>query len=171
MQLNQVLNQFDRKHLIHLKGFGTPLLIMAALAMVVLPMPPMLLDILFSFNIALALVVLLRGNMFLVLFGLLPQKFSMQPLGSLLFPRTCVFCSFSISAGFLALYRKCVYLRCIFHLRACIFSWSFHFVRIGWYLRVFLCELPHSLLSRCYGWLSRVAILPFWLICVHVVLL
>lgn len=59
MQLNQVFNQFDRKHLIHLKGFGTPLLIMAALAMVVLPMPPILLDILFSFNIALALVVLL----------------------------------------------------------------------------------------------------------------
>jgi flagellar biosynthesis protein FlhA len=59
MQLNQVLNQFDRKHLIHLKGLGTPVLIMAALAMVVLPMPPLLLDMLFSFNIALALVVLL----------------------------------------------------------------------------------------------------------------
>ena len=59
MQLPQFLNRFDRRHLVHAKGLGTPLLIMAALAMVVLPMPPLLLDILFSFNIALALVVLL----------------------------------------------------------------------------------------------------------------
>ncbi|MCL1036511.1 flagellar biosynthesis protein FlhA [Shewanella corallii] len=43
----------------HLKGIGTPALVLAALAMVVLPMPAFLLDILFSFNIALALVVLL----------------------------------------------------------------------------------------------------------------
>ncbi len=59
MQLPSVLSKFDRSHLQHAKGFATPLLIMAALAMVVLPMPPILLDILFSFNIALALVVLL----------------------------------------------------------------------------------------------------------------
>lgn len=59
MQLPLFLNRFDRRHLVHAKGLGTPLLIMAALAMVVLPMPPLLLDILFSFNIALALVVLL----------------------------------------------------------------------------------------------------------------
>ncbi|MCF1439491.1 MAG: FHIPEP family type III secretion protein, partial [Shewanella sp.] len=43
----------------HLKGIGTPALVLAALAMVVLPMPAFLLDILFSFNISLALVVLL----------------------------------------------------------------------------------------------------------------
>ncbi|GGZ00676.1 flagellar biosynthesis protein FlhA [Shewanella fodinae] len=42
-----------------LKGIGTPLLVLATLAMIVLPMPAFLLDILFSFNIALALVVLL----------------------------------------------------------------------------------------------------------------
>lgn len=38
---------------------GTPLLVLSALAMVVLPIPPLLLDVLFSFNISLALVVLL----------------------------------------------------------------------------------------------------------------
>lgn len=59
MQLPKALQGFDRSQLVHLKGFATPLLIMAALAMVVLPMPPVLLDMLFSFNIALALVVLL----------------------------------------------------------------------------------------------------------------
>ncbi len=59
MQLANVLMRFDRSQLQHLKGTGTPLLILAALAMIVLPLPPLLLDILFSFNIALALVVLL----------------------------------------------------------------------------------------------------------------
>lgn len=41
------------------RGIGTPLLVMASLGMVVLPMPAFLLDILFTFNIALALIVLL----------------------------------------------------------------------------------------------------------------
>jgi flagellar biosynthesis protein FlhA len=41
------------------KGLGTPLLVMATLGMVVLPMPAFLLDILFTFNIALSLLVLL----------------------------------------------------------------------------------------------------------------
>ena len=41
------------------KGVGTPLLVLASLGMVVLPMPAFLLDILFTFNITLALVVLL----------------------------------------------------------------------------------------------------------------
>ncbi|EKE75406.1 flagellar biosynthesis protein FlhA [Gallaecimonas xiamenensis] len=41
------------------KGLGAPLLVLATLAMVVLPMPPLLLDVLFSFNISLSLVVLL----------------------------------------------------------------------------------------------------------------
>ncbi|MDX1268336.1 MAG: FHIPEP family type III secretion protein, partial [Oceanisphaera sp.] len=41
------------------KGLGTPLLVLAALGMVVLPVPALLLDILFSFNISLALVILL----------------------------------------------------------------------------------------------------------------
>ncbi|MEH8015895.1 flagellar biosynthesis protein FlhA [Rheinheimera muenzenbergensis] len=59
MQLASYLTKFDRSKLAHVKGLGTPILILAALAMVVLPLPPTLLDILFSFNIALALVVLL----------------------------------------------------------------------------------------------------------------
>ncbi len=59
MQLASYFTKFDRSKLEHIKGMGTPLLILAALAMVVLPLPPFLLDILFSFNIALALVVLL----------------------------------------------------------------------------------------------------------------
>ncbi|MBP8221775.1 MAG: FHIPEP family type III secretion protein, partial [Aeromonadaceae bacterium] len=41
------------------RGLGTPLLVLACLGMVVLPMPAFLLDILFTFNIALSLVVLL----------------------------------------------------------------------------------------------------------------
>ncbi|WP_417357657.1 flagellar biosynthesis protein FlhA [Gallaecimonas pentaromativorans] len=41
------------------KGIGAPLMVLATLAMVVLPMPPLLLDMLFSFNISLSLVVLL----------------------------------------------------------------------------------------------------------------
>ncbi|GHG69549.1 flagellar biosynthesis protein FlhA [Alishewanella longhuensis] len=59
MQLPQFFSKFDKSHLQHLKGIGTPLLIVAALAMIVLPLPPLMLDVLFSFNIALALVVLL----------------------------------------------------------------------------------------------------------------
>lgn len=59
MQLAQYLTKFDKRHLQHLKGIGTPILILAALAMIVLPLPPLMLDILFSFNISLALVVLL----------------------------------------------------------------------------------------------------------------
>ncbi len=59
MQLVSYLNQLDKNKLRHLSGLGTPLLVMAALGMVVLPMAPWLLDILFSFNIALSLVVLL----------------------------------------------------------------------------------------------------------------
>ncbi|MBL6734767.1 MAG: flagellar biosynthesis protein FlhA [Shewanellaceae bacterium] len=42
-----------------LQGLGAPLLLIAILAMVVLPIPPFILDVLFSFNIAIALVVLL----------------------------------------------------------------------------------------------------------------
>ncbi|MCE2595543.1 flagellar biosynthesis protein FlhA [Motilimonas cestriensis] len=42
-----------------LKGVGAPVMVLATLGMVILPMPAFLLDILFSFNIALALIVLL----------------------------------------------------------------------------------------------------------------
>ena len=40
-------------------AIGAPLLVLATLAMVVLPVPPMLLDLMFSFNIAISLVILL----------------------------------------------------------------------------------------------------------------
>lgn len=46
------------RHLLN-RGMGTPLLVLASLGMVVLPMPTFLLDVLFTFNIALSLVVLL----------------------------------------------------------------------------------------------------------------
>lgn len=59
MQLSQIFGRFDRRKFADVRGLGTPLLILAALAMVILPMPPLLLDILFSFNIAVAIVVLL----------------------------------------------------------------------------------------------------------------
>ncbi len=42
-------------------GLGVPLLLIALLAMVVLPLPPLMLDMLFTFNIALALVVILMA--------------------------------------------------------------------------------------------------------------
>lgn len=42
-----------------IKGFGAPVIVLSILAMIVLPMPPFLLDLFFSFNIALSMVVLL----------------------------------------------------------------------------------------------------------------
>ncbi|MDO2947268.1 flagellar biosynthesis protein FlhA [Aeromonas simiae] len=59
MEMTQVLTRLKGYRGMVSKGLGTPLLVLAALGMVVLPMPAMLLDILFSFNIALAMVVLL----------------------------------------------------------------------------------------------------------------
>ncbi|MGS0730134.1 FHIPEP family type III secretion protein, partial [Shewanella sp. 0m-11] len=59
MELKASLGQLKQIKPAHLKGIGTPLLVLAALAMIILPMPAFLLDILFTFNIALALVVLL----------------------------------------------------------------------------------------------------------------
>lgn len=74
MQLNAYFNQFDKKKLSHLSGVGTPLLVMAALGMVILPMPAWLLDVLFSFNIALSLVVLL-----ITVYTLKPLEFGSFP--------------------------------------------------------------------------------------------
>jgi flagellar biosynthesis protein FlhA len=47
---------FERRNLI---GLGTPALIVMVLAMMVLPLPPFLLDVLFTFNIAVSILVLL----------------------------------------------------------------------------------------------------------------
>ncbi|MFT6772182.1 MAG: flagellar biosynthesis protein FlhA, partial [Congregibacter sp.] len=44
-----------------LSGIGTPMVMMLLLAMIVLPLPPIMLDILFTFNIALAIIVLLAA--------------------------------------------------------------------------------------------------------------
>ncbi|WP_333607822.1 flagellar biosynthesis protein FlhA [Arsukibacterium sp.] len=74
MQLAQYFTKFDKSKLQFLKGVGTPLLILAALAMIVLPLPPILLDTLFSFNIALALVVLL-----VTVYTLRPLDFGIFP--------------------------------------------------------------------------------------------
>lgn len=43
-------------------GMGIPIFVLAMLAMTILPLPPFLLDILFTFNITLALMVLLAGT-------------------------------------------------------------------------------------------------------------
>ncbi|WP_299791293.1 flagellar biosynthesis protein FlhA [uncultured Shewanella sp.] len=59
MDVKASLGQLKQIKPANFKGLGTPLLVLAALAMIVLPIPAFLLDILFSFNIALALVVLL----------------------------------------------------------------------------------------------------------------
>jgi len=56
MELTANNNQFSK---ISLVGVGTPVLLVMILAMMTLPMPPFLLDILFSFNITLALIVIL----------------------------------------------------------------------------------------------------------------
>lgn len=41
------------------RGLGTPLLVIALLAMMVVPLPPLALDMLFTFNIVLSLSILL----------------------------------------------------------------------------------------------------------------
>lgn len=59
MDVKATLGQVKQMKLSSFKGIGTPMLVLAALAMIILPIPPFLLDVLFSFNIALALIVLL----------------------------------------------------------------------------------------------------------------
>ncbi len=56
------------------RGLGAPLVIMMLLAMIVLPLPPFLLDLFFTFNIALSLVVLL-----VVVYALRPLDFGLFP--------------------------------------------------------------------------------------------
>lgn len=59
MEFKAVFEQIKSNRSDYAKGLATPIFVLAALAMVVLPMPAFLLDVLFSFNIALSLVVLL----------------------------------------------------------------------------------------------------------------
>ncbi|MGN2249306.1 flagellar biosynthesis protein FlhA [Frateuria edaphi] len=56
------------------RGVGAPVVMLAMLAMVMLPMPPFLLDMLFSFNIALSLVILLA-----VIYVMRPLEFAAFP--------------------------------------------------------------------------------------------
>lgn len=60
MVLTEYLQRVDKSRLQQLsQGLGVPLVLLAIMGMVILPMPPILLDILFSFNIALSLVIIL----------------------------------------------------------------------------------------------------------------
>ncbi|WP_413110696.1 flagellar biosynthesis protein FlhA [Thaumasiovibrio sp. DFM-14] len=54
-----LLNKLPLGRLQSIPSIGAPIVVLATLAMVILPMPPLLLDMAFSFNIALSLVVLL----------------------------------------------------------------------------------------------------------------
>lgn len=74
MELRATLNNLKTLDLRQLQGVGAPVLVLALLAMVVLPMPAMLLDMLFSFNIALSMVVLL-----VTVYTLRPLDFSAFP--------------------------------------------------------------------------------------------
>ena len=56
------------------RGIGAPLVILMLLAMIILPLPPFLLDLFFTFNIALSLVVLL-----VVVYALRPLDFGLFP--------------------------------------------------------------------------------------------
>jgi flagellar biosynthesis protein FlhA len=76
MELTAYLNRFDTKKLKGaLSGLGAPLVLLAIMGMVILPMPAFLLDILFSFNIALSLVVILVS-----VFTKKPVDFGIFPL-------------------------------------------------------------------------------------------
>ena len=55
-------------------GLGAPILLMMMMAMIVVPLAPFMLDIFFSFNISLALVVLL-----VTIYSLRPLDFSLFP--------------------------------------------------------------------------------------------
>lgn len=60
-------------------GFGVPIFVLTLLAMMILPLPAFLLDIFFTFNITLALLVLLAGT-----YTLRPLEFSIFPMVLLL---------------------------------------------------------------------------------------
>jgi len=76
MELSAYFNRFDKNQLQKItSGLGVPLVVLAILGMVILPMPAFLLDILFSFNIALSLVVIL-----VAVFTQKPVDFGIFPL-------------------------------------------------------------------------------------------
>lgn len=76
MELASYFSQIDKKQLKSVaSGLGAPIVLLAIMGMVILPMPAFLLDILFSFNIALSLVVILVS-----MFTKKPVDFGIFPL-------------------------------------------------------------------------------------------
>lgn len=76
MQLASYFNRFDINNFKSAAtGLGAPIVLLAIMGMVILPMPAFLLDILFSFNIALSLVVILVS-----VFTKKPVDFGIFPL-------------------------------------------------------------------------------------------
>ena len=76
MQLSAYLQRFDKSQLQQItSGLGAPIVLLAIMGMVILPMPPFLLDVLFSFNIALSLVIIL-----VAVFTTRPVDFGIFPL-------------------------------------------------------------------------------------------
>ena len=64
----------DRMRILMQANLGVPLVLLALLGMMTLPIPPALLDVLFTFNIALALVVVL-----VAVYSLRPLEFALFP--------------------------------------------------------------------------------------------
>ncbi|MFT2091380.1 flagellar biosynthesis protein FlhA [Paraglaciecola sp. 2405UD69-4] len=76
MELTPYLNRFNKDNFkTAASGLGAPVVLLAIMGMVILPMPAFLLDILFSFNIALSLVVILVS-----VFTKKPVDFGIFPL-------------------------------------------------------------------------------------------
>jgi flagellar biosynthesis protein FlhA len=76
MQLASYFGRFDKNQFKAVSsGLGAPIVLLAIMGMVILPMPAFLLDILFSFNIALSLVVILVS-----VFTKKPVDFGIFPL-------------------------------------------------------------------------------------------
>jgi flagellar biosynthesis protein FlhA len=76
MQLAQYFQNIDKKQVKAISGgLGAPVVVVALMGMVILPMPAILLDILFSFNIALSLVIILVS-----VFTKRPVDFGIFPL-------------------------------------------------------------------------------------------
>ncbi|SFR86161.1 flagellar biosynthesis protein FlhA [Dyella sp. OK004] len=69
-----VASVFDTFKQVSRRGAGAPVIMLAMLAMMMLPLPPFLLDMLFSFNIALSLVILLA-----VVYVMRPLEFAAFP--------------------------------------------------------------------------------------------
>jgi flagellar biosynthesis protein FlhA len=71
MDFNQLFRRFKQSSL---KGLGVPIAVLALLGMVTIPMHPLLLDVFFTFNIALSLVVLM-----ITLYAKRPLDFAIFP--------------------------------------------------------------------------------------------